>query len=80
MFFIGEIELELIRLGKIETFHFSGTGADSIINDCLPVIEEQRRKSLYCHDESDCSEECRNKGNMSWGGGGGGWLHKFLKY
>ena len=64
-FYIGEIELELRRINRVSTATFTGTGCNSIVNDTLSLIEAQRQRSLYPHTESDCSEECWNKGNKA---------------
>ena len=57
-FWIGEVEMELRRLGR-EDFRFH---ADKDLEMCMDMIEDIRRQSIYPHPESDCRTECKLRG------------------
>ena len=57
-FYTGEIEADLRRVGNIEyPFRY-----DSDREVCMDDIEKRRRKNLYPHLPSDCTEGCKNRG------------------
>ena len=57
-FYVGELESELRRIGKIDyRFHLDGD-----LEKCMEMVESVRRESLYPHPTSTCTEECKKRG------------------
>ena len=57
-FYVGELESELRRIGKIDyRFHL-----DSDLEKCMEMVESVRRESLYPHPPHMCTEECKKRG------------------
>ena len=59
-FWVGETELELRRLNKVDFMFVK----DDDIEKAMEEIEEKRRLSLYEH--LDCSEACQERGKYSF--------------
>ena len=57
-FWMGEVEGELRRIGKLE-FCFK---RDEDLDKCMQVIEEERRYSVYPHSPEDCTSGCKERG------------------
>lgn len=59
-FYNGETENELRRIGLVD-YRFK---KDSSREECMSVIEQQRRQSLYPHSADMCTLECKKRGNV----------------
>ena len=59
-FYNGELELELHRIKKI---HYCFK-KDSDREICMRMIEKYRRENLYPHPDSDCTTDCRARGEL----------------
>ena len=57
-FYVGELESELQRIGKID-YHFH---LDSDLEKCMEMVESVHREPLYPHPPHMCTEECKKKG------------------
>ena len=57
-FWIGEVENELRRVGKLD-YSFK---RDEDLEECMKMIEEERRCTVYPHKPSDCTIECKERG------------------
>ena len=59
-FWIGEVENELRRIGKLD-FCFKH---DEDLDECMQMIEEERRCTVYPHPASDCTTGCKERGKI----------------
>ena len=57
-FWNHQVEAELREKGW-EEYLFANTGSRE---ECMRRIDEERAKSVYSHDENECSEECKRRG------------------
>ena len=58
-FYNGELEAELRRIGDENYAFFSNEDREK----CMDTLVQLRRKQIYPHEEDECSESCRNRGN-----------------
>lgn len=61
-FYNGEVETELRRIKKID-YKFKH---DSDRDECMEMIEEQRRERIYSHDLASCTSECKSRGQSNY--------------
>lgn len=57
VFYNGEMEAELHRVGLIE-YRFK---SDSDREECMSILETKRRESVYPH--CVCTDDCKKRGN-----------------
>jgi len=63
MFYTGEIEDELRRIGRVD-YRFK---LDSDREVCMRMIEELRKMSNYSHPSKECTDDCKKRGDVaSW--------------
>ena len=61
-FWIGELENELRHIGKLD-YCFK---RDEDLDECMQMIEEERRCTVYPHRAADCTTECKERGNNNY--------------
>ena len=59
-FWNHQVEAELRERGWEEYLFASSSSRE----ECMKKIDEERANSVYPHDESDCSEECKQRGKL----------------
>lgn len=59
-FWSHQVEVELRERGWEEYLFVSSSSRE----DCIKKIDEKRARSVYPHHESDCSEECKQRGKL----------------
>ena len=59
-FWNHQVEAELRERGWEEYLFVSSSSRE----DCMKKIDEERAKSIYPHHESNCSEECKQRGKL----------------
>lgn len=57
-FYNGEMESELRRIDKVD-YRFK---KDSDREECMQMIEQARRESVYPHNTEMCTAECKKRG------------------
>lgn len=57
-FYNGELEAELRRIEKLD-YKFK---VDSDREQCMEVVEEHRRETIYPHCLTNCTSECKSRG------------------
>lgn len=58
LFYNGELELELNRIG-LGNYHFK---LNSEREKCFEQVEAVRRTSVYSHPQSECCAGCKERG------------------
>lgn len=61
MFYNGELENELRRLGRLD-YRFK---LDSDREVCMHMIDELRRVNNYGHSTIECVDDCKKRGRVS---------------
>ena len=58
-FYNGEVESELRRIEKVDYRFYKYSDREQ----CMEMIEEIRRQSIYPHNKESCTDECKKRGD-----------------
>ena len=57
-FYNGELENELRRINRTDYRFFLNSDREN----CMEMVEKNRRDNIYPHNSTHCTEECKKRG------------------